>query len=142
MKQSEKRHFSDPAMACAMLNLNPSKLMKDLNTFGFLFETLVERDLSIYAQSLDAKIYHYQDYKDNEIDSIIEFKDGSWCAIEIKLGINEAEETSNSLTKVCNDIFLASGQKPIFKCVIYGSGNLAFKDKNGVYIFPITALKN
>lgn len=142
VKQSEKRHFSDPAMACAVLNLNPSKLMKDLNTFGFLFEAMVERDLSIYAQSLDAKIYHYQDYKDNEIDSIIEFKDGSWCAIEIKLGINKAEETSNNLTKVCNEIFLASGQKPIFKSVIYGSGNLAFKDKNGVYIFPITALKN
>ena len=70
VKQMEKRDFSDPAMACAMLRLTPKKLMSDLNTFGFLFEVMVERDLFIYAQAMDAKLFHYQDYKGNEIDGV------------------------------------------------------------------------
>ena len=62
VKQAEKRHFADPSMAAAMLNMTDKKLFSDLNTFGFLFEALVERDLSIYAQSFGAKLFHYQDY--------------------------------------------------------------------------------
>lgn len=92
VKQMEKRHFSDPAMACAMLKLTPKKMMKDLNTMGFMFEGMVERDLSIYAQSVGGKLYHYQDYKGNEIDAVIELDDGNWCAFEIKLGLSRAEE--------------------------------------------------
>ena len=80
VKQSEKRHFSDPSMAAAMLNLTDKKLFSDLNTFGFLFEALVERDLSIYAQSFGGKLFHYQDYKNNEIVAVIESEDGEWCA--------------------------------------------------------------
>lgn len=117
-------------------------MMNDLNTFGFLFEGLVERDLAIYAQAMNARIYHYQDYNDNEIDTVIELDDGSWCAIEIKLGLNKAKEASNNLIKVCNDIVKNGGKEPLLKCVIYGVGNIAYKDENGVYIFPITALKD
>ena len=142
VKQMEKRHFSDPAMACAMLKLTPKKMMNDLNTFGFMFEALVERDLSIYAQAINAKLFHYQDYKDNEIDAVIELDDGNWCAIEIKLGINKVEEGSNNLIKVCKDIVNNGGKEPIMKCVIYGVGNMAYKNADGVYIIPITALKN
>lgn len=142
VKQMEKRHFSDPAMACAMLKLTPKKLMNDLNTFGFMFEAMVERDLSIYAQSLNAKLFHYQDYRNNEIDAVIELEDGNWCAIEIKLGLNKVEEGSKNLIKVCKDIVDNGGKEPIMKCVIYGAGNMAYKNADGVYIIPITALKN
>ena len=138
----EKRHFSDPGMACAMLKLTPKKLMSDLNTFGFMFEAMVERDLSIYAQSMDAKLYHYQDYNNNEIDAVIELYDGNWCAIEIKLGINKAEEAAKNLVKVCNEIVEKGGKGPIMKCVIYGAGNVAYQNSDGVYILPITTLKN
>lgn len=142
VKQMEKRHFSDPAMACAMLKLTPKKMMNDLKTFGFMFEAMVERDLSIYAQAINAKLFHYQDYKNNEIDAVIELEDGNWCAIEIKLGLNKAEEGSNNLIKVCKDIVDNGGKEPIMKCVIYGVGNMAYKNADGVYIIPITALKN
>ena len=141
VKQMEKRHFSDPAMACAMLKLNPKKMMNDLKTFGFMFEAMVERDLSIYAQLLNAKLFHYQDYKSNEIDAVIELEDGNWCAIEIKLGLNKVEEGSKNLIKVCKDIVDNGGKEPIMKCVIYGVGNIAYKNADGVYIIPITALK-
>ncbi len=76
VKQMEKRYFSDPAMACAMLNLTAQKLLNDLNTFEFLFEALVERDLEIYAQSFGGKLFHYQDYNNNKIDAVIELNDG------------------------------------------------------------------
>lgn len=142
VKQMEKRHFSDPAMACAMLKLTPKKMMNDLKTFGFMFEAMVERDLSIYAQAINAKLFHYQDYKNNEIDAVIELEDGNWCAIEIKLGLNKVEEGSNNLIKVCKDIVDNGGKEPIMKCVIYGVGNMAYKNADGVYIIPITALKN
>ena len=141
VKQMEKRHFSDPAMACAMLKLNPKKMMNDLKTFGFMFEAMVERDLSIYAQLLSATLFHYQDYKSNEIDAVIELEDGNWCAIEIKLGLNKVEEGSKNLIKVCKDIVDNGGKEPIMKCVIYGVGNIAYKNADGVYIIPITALK-
>ena len=141
VKQMEKRHFSDPAMACAMLKLNPKKMMNDLKTFGFMFEAMVERDLSIYAQLLSAKLFHYQDYKSNEIDAVIELEDGNWCAIEIKLGLNKVEEGSKNLIKVCKDLVDKGGKEPIMKCVIYGVGNIAYKNADGVYIIPITALK-
>lgn len=142
VKQMKKRHFSDPAMACAMLDLTPQKLINDINTFGFMFEALVERDLSIYAQSMNAKLFHYQDYDDNEIDAVIELEDGNWCAIEIKLGINKAEEGSANLAKICKKIIEHGGKEPQMKCLIYGVGNAAYKDENEVYIVPFTALRD
>ena len=73
VKQSEKRHFADPSIACSLLNIKEeNRLINDLETFGFLFESMVERDLKIYADSFNAKCYHYQDYQDKEIDSVIE----------------------------------------------------------------------
>ena len=142
IKQMEKRHFSDPAMACAMLNITPKKLLNDLNMMGFLFKAMVERDLSIYADGINAKLFHYQDYKGREIDSVIELEDGNWCAIEIKLGINKAEEAAENLVNVCNKIVANGGKAPLIKCVIYGVGDKSYISKDGVYVFPITALKD
>lgn len=142
VKQQEKRHFSDPAMACALLNITPEKLLNDLNTFGFLFEGLVERDLDIYAQSFGAKLFHYQDYKNNEIDAVIELENGDWCAFEIKLGGNKIDEGASNLIKVCKDIENNGGKPPKIKCVICGLSNAAYKRPDGVYVVPITALKN
>lgn len=142
VKQAEKRHFADPAMAAALLGLTEQKLMGDLNTFGFLFEALVERDLGIYAQSFGGKLFHYQDYKNNEIDAVIELEDGEWCAIEIKLGAKKIDEGANNLNRVCNSIVKDGGKPPKMKCVICGLSNAAYERPDGVFVVPITALKN
>ncbi len=142
VKQSEKRHFSDPAMACAVLNLTPEKLLQDLNTFGFLFEALVERDLSVYAASFGAKLFHYQDYHNNEIDAVLELENGDWCAFEIKLGARKIDEGAENLISVCNDIVKNGGKEPKIKCVICGLSNAAYQRPDGVFVVPITALKN
>lgn len=142
VKQKEKRHFADPAMACAMLNLTPQKLLNDLNTLGFLFEALVERDLEIYAQSFGGKLFHYQDYNNNEIDAVIELNDGEWCAFEIKLGANKIEEAAKNLTKVCADIVDNGGKAPKIKCIICGLSNAAYKRPDEIFVVPLTSLKN
>lgn len=142
VKQSEKRHFADPSIACALLNLTEDKLINDLKTFGFLFEAMVERDLKIYASSFDAKSYHYQDYQNREIDHVIELEDGSWCAFEIKLGVNAIEEAANNLVKIKESIEKENGKAPKVLCVICGMANAAYKRPDGVFVVPITALKN
>jgi len=142
VKQAKKRHFADPSIACAILNLTEEKLIGDLNTFGFLFEAMVERDLKVYASSFDAKCYHYQDYLGREIDSVIELEDGNWCAFEIKLGVNAIEQAAQNLIKIRDSIREEKGKEPSVLCVICGTVAAAYKRPDGVYVVPITALKN
>lgn len=138
----KKRHFCDPSLACAALNLNEKKLLNDLNTFGFLFEALVERDLSIYAQSIGAKLCHYRNYRGDEIDAVVELEDGSWLAFEIKLGANRIEEGADNLIRVCNRVAKNNGKGPIAKGVICGLCNAAYKRPDGVFVIPFTALRD
>ena len=142
VKQSEKRHFADPSIACSLLNINEeNKLINDLETFGFLFKAMVERDLKIYADSFNAKCYHYQDYQNRAVDSIIELEDGKWCAFEIKLGANKIDEGAKNLLILKKEIEKEKGKVPSVLCVICGLSNAAYKRPDGVYVVPITALK-
>ncbi len=142
VKQAEKRHFCDPALACALLNATPEKLINDLETFGFLFEALCERDVKIYAESFGAQVFHYQDYANKEIDTIVELKDGRWCAFEIKLGANQIDKAAANLIEIRDKIAAAGGKTPVVLVVICGMSNAAYKRPDGVYVVPITALKN
>ena len=143
VKQSEKRHFADPSMACSLLNItDENRLIGDLETFGFLFEAMVERDLKVYADSFNAKCYHYQDYQDKEVDSVIELENGEWCAFEIKLGANQIEKAANDLLNLKKQIEDENGKAPSVLCVICGLTNAAYQRPDGVYVVPPTALKN
>lgn len=133
-----KRHFIDPSLSCSMLGLKQEHLMKDLNLFGFMFESLVVRDLRIYIEHLGGMIYHYHENNTGfEVDAIVEKRDGTFGAIEIKLGVGSIDSASNNLlqfSKKCT-------QKPEFLCVICGMIDYAYKREDGVYVVPITALK-
>ena len=142
VKQAEKRHFCDPSLACALLKVTPEKLIGDLETFGFLFEALCERDLKIYAESFGAQLYHYQDYAGNEIDAVIELPDGAWCGIEIKLGANKIEEAAENLTRIRDEIVKDGGKLPSALIVLCGLSNAAYRRPDGVCVVPLTALKN
>ena len=143
VKQAEKRHLADPSMACSLLRVTEERLLGDLHTLGFLFEALCERDLRIYAESFDAKLYHYQDYKNREIDAVIECPDGQWCAFEIKLGAHQIDAAAESLIKLRNEIAnTPGGQPPAVLCVICGMSNAAYRRPDGVFVVPITELKN
>ena len=137
--KSAKRHFTDPSLACACLDLTKEKLVDDLNTFGLMFEALVERDLKIYMDYLDGKVFHFRDNVTGlEVDSILEFSDGEYAAVEIKLGYHQVEEAKKSLMNFSNNMV----KKPKFMCVIVGYTDIIAKDpETGIYIVPITALK-
>ena len=142
VKQAEKRHFCDPSLACALLKATPAKLIGDLETFGFLFEALCERDLKIYAESFGAALYHYQDYAGNEIDAVIELPDGGWCGIEIKLGANKIDEAAENLVHIREKIIKDGGKAPSALIVLCGLTSAAYRRPDGVYVVPLTALKS
>lgn len=143
VKQAEKRHFCDPSLACALMKATPSGLLGDLETLGFLFEALCERDLRIYAESFDASLYHYQDYNGQEIDAVIELADGQWCAFEIKLGANQIDIAAANLLKIKKQMSEdTNGKPPAVLCVLCGMANAAYQRPDGVFVVPITALKN
>lgn len=138
--KSSKRHFTDPSLACAVLNLNVDKLINDIKTFGFMFESLVERDLRIYMEYLNGKLYHFRDNVSGlEVDSILEFESGEYAAVEIKLGgIDAINEAKKNLLKFHDNMV----KKPKFMCIITGTFNAVAKDpETGIYILPITSLK-
>lgn len=137
--KSPKRHFIDPSLACASLDLTKEKLINDLRTFGFMFESLVERDLKVYMEYLNGSLYHFRDNVTGlEVDSILEFPGGDYAAVEIKLGYNGVEDAKKNLLALYNNM----DKKPKFMCVIVGYFDFIVKDpETGIYIVPITALK-
>lgn len=137
--KSPKRHFTDTSLACACLDLTKDKLINDLKTFGFMFEALVERDLKIYMDYLGGSIYHFRDNVTGlEVDTILEFNDGDYAAVEIKLGFNQVEEAKKSLLSFYKNMV----KKPKFMCIVVGYTDIIAKDpETGIYIVPITALK-
>ncbi len=142
VKQAEKRHLADPSLACALLNVSPAGLLGDLETLGFLFEALCERDLRIYAESFGAQLYHYQDYRSQEIDAVVELPDSRWCAFEIKLGANQIDAAAENLLKIKKQIEAdPKGKPPAVLCVLCGMSNAAYQRPDGVFVVPVTALK-
>ena len=137
--KTAKRHFTDVSLACACLDLTKDKLLNDLRTFGLMFEAMCERDLKIYMEYLNGNIFHFRDNVTGlEVDSILEFNDGEYAAVEIKLGFNEVEEAKKSLMNFYSNMT----KKPKFMCILVGYTDVIAKDpETGIYIVPITALK-
>lgn len=143
IKQAEKRHFSDPSLACALLKATTEGLLADLKTLGFLFEALCERDLRIYGEAFGASLYHYQDYSHRELDAVLELPDGTWCAFEIKLGANQIDHAAANLKRIRDEIAAdKKGNPPSVLCVICGLSSAAYQRDDGVFVVPITALKH
>lgn len=133
-----KRRFIDPSLAAALLGLTSEKMINDLNTFGLLFESLVVRDLNVYMEYYRGKVYAFRDNLSNdEVDAIVEFSDGEYGAIEIKLGNNQIDDAIKSLTKFNDKV----EKKPKFLCVIVGIASGLTRDpKTCVYVVPYNTL--
>ncbi len=144
IKKAVKRHLADPSLACALLKLTTTKaLIGDLRTFELLFESLCVRDLKIYAESFGGKLYHYQDYRNREIDAVIALPDGQWCAFEIKLGARQIDAAADNLLKLQKSLQQDEKARPMsVMCVICGMSNAAYQRPDGVFVVPVTALKN
>lgn len=138
--RSPKRHFVDPSLAAAATGATPDRLFSDLKTLGFLFESLVLRDLRIYAQRNDATVYHYRDSDELEADMIVEARDGRWIAVEAKLGGEDlVEEAANSLLKLKRKVDTEKVGAPSKLLIITASG-YGYDRLDGTTVLPVTAL--
>jgi len=139
LRKSPKRHFSDPSMAIGALGLSVDKLIDDLNYFGLLFESLVTRDLRIYAESNNGKAFHYRDSRGLEIDTVIEYTDGTWGAFEIKLGMGAVDSAAENLKNFVEKIDTEKTKPPTALTVITGNG-FAYRRPDGINVVPISTL--
>jgi predicted AAA+ superfamily ATPase len=139
LRKTPKRHFVDPSLAIGALGLSIDKLLADLNYFGFLFESLVIRDLRIYADAHDGKVFHYRDSRDLEVDAIVEYPDGTWAAFEAKMGFNAQDEAAANLLAFAAKIDLSKMKPPAALTVITANG-FACRRKDGVAVVPLAAL--
>ena len=134
-----KRHFIDPSIACAALRASPEDLLQDIKTFGFMFESLCVRDLRVYAEAMDGKVFHYRDKGNLEVDTVIHLNDGRWAAVEIKLASSRADEAAENLKKFAEKVDFDRMKAPSFLMVLTG-GDLAYRRADGVYVVPISCL--
>jgi len=140
LRKSPKRHFADPSMAVGALGLSSDKILDDLNYLGFLFESLAVRDLRIYSEANEGSVFHYRDSKGVEVDTIVEYKDGSWGAFEIKLGIGAVDEAASRLLEFADKIDTDKTKAPSALCVITGNG-FAHRRTDGINVIPLSTLK-
>lgn len=143
IRTSDTRYFIDPSIATAALGMGPKDLINDMETFGFIFETLAIRDLRVYADALDGKVYHYRDKNNLECDAVIHLRNGSYGLVEVKIGGTEPiREGAESLMTLSSKIDSTRMKTPSFMMVLTGIGKFAYKrPEDGVLVVPIGCLK-
>ena len=142
IRTSDTRHFVDPSIGTAALGLGPDDLINDLHSFGFFFEDLAVRDLRIYAEVLDGRLYHYRDSSGLECDTVLHRRNGTYALIEIKLGGETLiEEGAKSLQKFAQTLNTACMKIPSFMMVLTAVGPYAYRRRDGIWVVPIGCLK-
>lgn len=142
IRTKETRHFTDPSIGAAALGITPEGIFKDITTFGFLFESLVVHDLRVYADAIGARVYKYRDSKKREADAVLQFNDGTWALIEVKLGGDaDIKKAADNLVKIADDIDYEKTGKPAFLMVVT-KNKIAYQMDNGVYVVPLCCLKD
>ena len=140
LRTSPKRHFVDPSLAVAALRAGPRRLLGDLSLYGLLFESLVVRDLRVYAAAHDGDVFHYRDNTGLEIDAVVETAAGAWIGVEVKLGGVEATDAAaRSLLKLRDRVDTGAAGMPA-KLVVVTVGGYAYERADGVAVVPITLL--
>ncbi len=141
LRTTPVRHFVDPSLAVAALRATPDRLMADLRYTGFLFESLVVRDLRVYAQAADAEVFCYREKEGLEVDAIVDAGDGRWAAFEVKLGERWVDQAAGSLLRLRDRL---RGNRdgygePSALCVVV-PGGAGYRREDGVRVVPIGAL--
>ena len=145
LRSTPVRHFVDPSLAVAALGARASlaKLVADLEFFGFLFESMVIRDLRIYAQAADAEVFHYREKDGLEVDAVVEADDGRWAAFEIKLGDRWVDAGARNLRRLAKRMASSDRGPPAALAVIVPGGYGAVHGERGgadTGVIPVQAL--
>lgn len=141
LRKSPKRHFVDPSLAAAALGASPEGLLRDTRTLGFLFESLVIRDLRVYSSPQQASVYHYRDSDNLEVDAIVSRDDGAWLAAEVKLShhADSVDKAAASLLRLRSKVS-ASRRAQLAALVVITARGPAYRRPDGVCVTPITSL--
>lgn len=143
IRTSDTRYFTDPSIATAALGIGPNDLINDLNTFGLFFETMAVRDLRVYAEALNGKVYHFRDKNGLECDAVVHLRDGRYGLVEIKLGGDDLiNDGADALKDLAGKIDTEKMKAPSFMMVLIGVGTYAYRREDGVYVVPIGCLKD
>ena len=143
IRTSDNRYFVDPSLATAALGVGPQDLINDLNTFGLLFETMAVRDLRVYAEALNGKVYHFRDKNGLECDAVVHLRDGRYGLVEVKLGgEDKIRDGADALKDLAGKIDTSRMREPSFLMVLVGVGQYAYRREDGVYVVPIGCLKD
>ena len=143
IRTADTKYFIDPSIAVAALGIGPNDLIKNLNTFGLIFESLCIRDLRVYAESINGNVYHYKDSSGLECDAVVHLRNGNYGLIEIKLGGDKLIDIgAENLKKLNQKIDTTKMNKPSFLMVLTAIGKYAYKREDGVCVVPIGCLKN
>ena len=139
LRSEAKRHFVDPSLAAAALRAGPERLLRDPNLLGLLFESLVVRDLRVYAQASEGDVRQYRDNTGLEVDAIVDRGDGRWAAFEIKLGSGRIDEGAATLLRFADRIDQSKVGPPATLGVIVGTG-YGYMREDGIAVIPIGTL--
>jgi hypothetical protein len=139
LRKSPKRHFVDPSLAAAAVGAGPDSLLRDIPFLGTLFESLVVRDLRIYAQAMEGHVFHYRDNTGLEVDAIVTTLDGRWGACEIKLSRARLDEAAATLTRFAERIDTRRSARPAFLAVVVPDG-YGYRREDGIDVLPLAAL--
>ena len=139
LRNSPKRHFVDPSLAVAALGATSERLVRDLELLGLLFESLVVRDLRVLSQPLDGEVFHYRDKGGQEVDAIVQLRDGRWAAFEVKLGAGRIDEGAASLLRFVGKIDIDQTGEPSMLGVIT-PGGYSYIRQDGVAVIALAAL--
>ena len=139
LRKTPKRHFADPSLAAAALGATSQTLLADLNTLGLLFESLVVRDLRVYAAAHRGEVYHYRDSYGLEVDAVVTQRGGHWGAVEVRLGAGSIDGAARNLLAFRERVDTTRAGAPAFLAVVTPSA-YGYTRPDGVSVIPIHAL--
>lgn len=140
LRTSAKIHLADPSLACAALGVTAERLAFDPSFFGQIFESVVTRDVRSMIDARFGHAYHYRDNTGLEVDLILEFEDGTWAAIEVKLGGSHIDNAEASLLALRDSrVDIARVGEPAFLAVVTGT-EYALTRASGVHVVPLGVL--
>lgn len=140
LRTTPKLHLTDPSLACAALGVGADRLARDPEFFGQVYESMVIRDLRALAAQQAGQVYHYRDNTGLEVDAIVEYPDGRWGAVEVKLGGSAVKRAESSLLTLRDHrVDLDRVGSPSYLAVVTGT-EYAYTLPSGVHVIPLATL--
>lgn len=140
LRHRPRAHLAEPALACAALQVGAERLADNPDQFAHIFNAMAIHDLRVYLEGSGARLYHYSDETGLTIDAIIEFRDGSWAALQTSLGDHRTVDAEIALHKLRDDrLDLTRLGTPRFLAVLTG-GTTATTTRNQTHLIPLATL--